>query len=149
MVDKDEPLNDTKGSKSEGRSEISAFAFEVPSSAPQFKPEAKSGRRELLSRVDAPWWHSQFNLMLCVFGLLVAATGLFILITPAPTLLLKNNTLVSADGKTTKGLASAGIDQAVDDLPAPWDEKRIKQARTDSQDILSQLLTAKKELQQL
>jgi tetratricopeptide (TPR) repeat protein len=147
MMDKDEPLNDTKGSKPEGRSEISAFDFEVPGSAPQSKPEVKSGRRELLSRVDGPWWHSQFNLMLCVFGLLVAAAGLFILITPAPTLLLKNNTLVSADGKSTKGLASADTDQAIDNLPAPWDEKRIKQARIDSQDILSQLLTAKKELQ--
>jgi hypothetical protein len=150
MTDQNGPSNDSAGSKAAGQNEISAFAFEAPGSAAQSKPSPSNvnfGRRDLLSRDDAPWWHSQFNLMLCVFALLVVAASLFILVTPTPTVSTQHSTIVSADGLTTKGLTSAGAGQESDNSPAPWDESRNKQARTDSQDILSQLLQVKKELE--
>jgi tetratricopeptide (TPR) repeat protein len=149
MTDQSQLSGDIKRVKQQGQKEINALAFEAPDSSAQFKPQSNNinvGRRELLTRDDAPWWHSQFNLMLCVFGLLVIAAGLFILLAPAPALNKQSNTLVSADGQSSQGLSGASAVRP-DNSPAPWDESRNKQARTDSQDILSQLLISKKELE--
>ncbi len=157
MTDLKEPFdgtfNGTRDSamsdKQKDQNEISAVEFEVPKNAVESKRSLSNnnvGRRDLLTREDAPWWHSQLNLMLCVFALLVVAAVSFILLTPAPTAPTQNNTLVSAGGQTTKGLNGVGV-VSTDKSQAPWDESRNKQARTDSQDILAQLLTSKKELQ--
>jgi len=146
MADQNELSDDIKSAKQKGPNEISALAFEAPGSSAQLKPRPSNinvGRRELLTREDAPWWHSQFNLMLCIFGLLVIAAGLFILLSPAPTLSNQNNTLVSADRQSSQGSSAVNSDKSL----APWDESRNKQARTDSQDILAQLLISKKELE--
>jgi len=128
---------------------IDAINFDVPNIAEQASTANNSGRpvssrRELLVQEGSPWWHSQFNLMLSVFALLVIAAGLFILISPAPSSKPLNTTLVSASGETSSQETSSPDDQAE---PAPWDESRNKQARTDSQDILAELLKAKKELE--
>lgn len=128
---------------------IEAQAFDAPGVNREEQVKSKSsnfsvGRRELLTRDDAPWWNSQFNLMLCVFGLLVAAAGVFILLTPSPVSEKINNTVVSAQGQATTKASSVA---EPDNTQAPWDESRNKQARADSQDILSQLLTAKKGLE--
>lgn len=126
---------------------IEALAFEAPDASRQAQPNAANvnvGRRALLTRDDAPWWHSQFNLMLCVFGLLVVAAGVFILLTPAPNSATLSSTVVSAEGETTTATSSV---VETESAAAPWDESRNKQARTDSQDILSELLKSKKELE--
>jgi tetratricopeptide (TPR) repeat protein len=149
MADHNESQDDINNVKKKGQNEISALAFEAPDSTHQSRPQSNNinvGRRELLTRDDAPWWHSQFNLMLCVFGLLVIAAGLFILLTPAPTLATQNNTLIEADGQSSQGLNGASA-VSPDKTLAPWDESRNTQARADSQDILSQLLISKKELE--
>ncbi|MBL4672192.1 MAG: hypothetical protein JKX81_08010 [Arenicella sp.] len=149
MADQNELSDGLKSAKQKGQNEINPLAFEAPGNSVQLKPQPNNvsvGRRELLTRDDAPWWHSQFNLMLCVFTLLVVAAGLFILLTPAPTLTKQNNTLVSADGQSRQDLNGASA-VSPDKSLAPWDESRNTQARTDSQDILSQLLISKKELE--
>lgn len=146
MADKNEFSDDIKSAKRKKQNEINALAFEAPDGGAQLTSRPTNvnvGRRELLTRDDAPWWHSQFNLMLCIFGLLVIAAGLFILLTPAPTLSNQNNTLVSTDRQSNQGSNAVNSQQS----PAPWDESRNKQARTDSQDILAQLLVSKKELE--
>jgi hypothetical protein len=150
MADPNQPFDNSNDPNHKGQKEINAVVFDAPNDAVHFKPSSSNthvGQRQLLTRDDAPWWHSQFNLMLCVFGLLVVAAGLFILLTPAPTISTGNSTLVSADGQITKGSNGSGIDRKTDSTQAPWDESRNKQARTDAQDILSQLLVSKKELE--
>jgi len=128
---------------------IDAINFDAPGSSGQNDHVQNNGlpsssRRELLVQEGAPWWHSQFNLMLSVFALLVVAAGLFILLSPTPSTQQLNTTLVSASGETSSQETSTPDDQAEQ---APWDESRNKQARTDSQDILAELLKAKKELE--
>jgi len=143
MADQDESVNQS----GVGENQIKAVVFDAPD-VNQAATEAVNsnaiGRRELLTRDDAPWWHSQFNLMLSVFGLLVVAAGLFIVLAPEPNAEKINNTLVSAQGETSTATSSVAES---DDIPAPWDESRNKQARTDSQDILSELLKSKKDLE--
>ena len=138
-----------------GKQAIEASDFTAPGAGPDLLSSsdktAKSsigagpvnGSATLLqTRADAPWWHSQFNLMLCVFGLLGVAALLFVLLTPAPTA-TNISTVVSAQGETSVGQSAVSD---TDDT-APWDESRRKQARTDSQDILADLLDAKKDLE--
>ncbi len=138
---------DDRVSKAAGS--IDAIKFDTPNNVDQASVVHSSGvpnssRRELLVQEGSPWWHSQFNLMLSVFALLVLAAGLFILISPAPSSRPLNTTLVSASGQTSTQETSSPNDQQ--EL-APWDESRNKQARADSQDILAELLKAKKELE--
>ncbi len=115
----------------------------APTNAAFSRSDTSSGSGSLLlARADAPWWYSQFNLMLCVFGLLGLAALLFVLLTPAPNTPNKN-TVVSSQGSTSVGQSVVSDD----DEAAPWDESRRKQARTDSQDILADLLKVKKELE--
>lgn len=129
---------------------IEALAFDAPDisrqdTQAQVDPNNfRSGRRVLLTRDDAPWWYSQFNLMLCVFGLLVVAAGMFILLTPSPDTDKVNNTVVSAQGQASSQTGSRAEPESA---AAPWDESRNKQARTDSQDILAKLLVSKKALE--
>ncbi len=103
-------------------------------------------RGVLTARSDAHWWQSQFNLMLCVFGLLGVATVLFILITPAPETPSVQRTLVAADGATSVGETS--VQTNIDSAVAPFDESQREQARSDSQEVLSELLEVKKQLEQ-
>lgn len=125
---------------------IEAVEFQRPDSAPALDDgSVNSGlsRRQIISRSDAPWWHSQFNLMLFVFGLLGLATVLFIILTPAPEV-SRPSTLINARGES-----SVGESAVVDTQPeiAPYDESQREQARADSQDVLSELLDAKKALE--
>ena len=99
----------------------------------------------IVGQSGSPWWHSQFNLMLCVFALLGVAALLFVLLTPAPST-ANLNTVVSTQEDTVVG-QSVVSEGGGDTEQAPWDESRRKQARTDSQDILAELLAVKKELE--
>lgn len=152
-----DPVNNNRPSGDGARGEhvskvdksIDAVNFDAPVNADQASASKSSGlaassRRELLVLEGSPWWHSQFNLMLAVFALLVVAAGLFVVISPAPSSESVNTTLVSASGETSSQETSSPNEQS--DL-APWDESRNKQARTDSQDILAELLKAKKQLE--
>lgn len=82
-----------------------------------------------------PWWHSQLNLMLAVFGLLVATALLFVMLAPAPELQLA----ASKSETSPPSLA---------DSTAPWSQSQLAEARAASQDILENLLDSKKSLEQ-
>jgi len=133
---------------------IDALDFQAPGAA---KPEqqtrssksestASRGAGLLAARSDAPWWHSQFNLMLAVFGLLMAAALIFILLSPAPDA-QRYSTIVNSDG--TQADSSAEVVGAAEqgDQATPFDESRNQQARGDSQDVLSELLRTKSDLE--
>lgn len=131
-------------SQTQAGQRIEAAEFQAPgldkSAADQALSSGINTPTVLISRTDAPWWQSQFNLMLCVFGLLAIAAGLFIMLTPPPKT-VSTSTVVETDGSTRveQGSVSSEV--------APWDESRRVQARTDSQDILSELLASKKSLE--
>ena len=82
------------------------------------------------------WWHSQFNLMLAVFGLLVLTAILFVVIVPSPE--VNKADLISATQNATPALA---------DSEAPWSQSQRAQARSESQTILANLLDSKKSLE--
>lgn len=119
---------------------IEAADFQAPGENSQSIQQSYSAAATLDVRSDVPWWHSQFNLMLCVFALLAVAAGLFIVLTPPPTT-VSSSTVVDSDGSTRVEQSTVSTEVA------PWDESRRAQARTDSQDILSQLLQSKKDLE--
>jgi len=123
---------------------IQALDFDVPGApnteshaAPQVSPT--SIPVGLATAKNAPWWHSQFNLMICVFGLLVIAALLFVALAPPPDVEL----IVNA--ANNRAQTESGGPAVLED--SPFDEKRLAQARTDSQDILSDLLISKKALE--
>ena len=122
--------------------------FDIPAAPGSLDSPAQQSEFTPLSTLavkdGAPWWHSQFNLMLCVFGLLVAAAGLFVVLSPAPDA-QQFSTIVDADGSTRT--ASSAADSLGSDDTAPWDEQRRAQARVDSQDVLAELLRSKKALE--
>ena len=93
----------------------------------------------LATAKNAPWWHSQFNLMICVFGLLALAALLFVVLAPPPNV---ESIGVANNAEQSEENTPALIEDA------PFDEKRLAQARADSQDILSELLASKKVLEQ-
>lgn len=93
----------------------------------------------LVGHKDSPWWHSQFNLMLAVFGLLALAAVLLVVVTPAPDL---EKTI------TTTSSPDANVTATSNEQSAPWSESRRAQARADSQAVLSNLLDSKKSLEQ-
>lgn len=128
---------------------IEAEEFQAPGSSPAVGVPSTQGngfgRGQISNASDAPWWHSQFNLMLCVFALLAIAALLFVSLTPAPTL-TKPSTIIDAQGNSTQGDSSvAGSSQ---EPVAPYSESEREQARADSQDVLSELLETKKALEE-
>ena len=97
----------------------------------------------LLVKKGAPWWHSQFNMMLCAFALLAAMSLLVVALIPKPEASSVNIVLTST-GESR--LSRVSISES-EDSNAPWDERRRQQARSDAQDILSELLILKKDLE--
>ncbi|MFT4628973.1 MAG: tetratricopeptide (TPR) repeat protein [Dinoroseobacter sp.] len=125
---------------------IDALDFEVPKSADSDSGAASSaigsplsGRRGTAMAHDNQtkkrWWHSQFNLMLAVFGLLVLAAVLFVLLTPPPE--VNQPDYASIETKTL-----------FPDSQTPWTQSQQAEARSESQAILSSLLESKKSLEQ-
>jgi len=139
-------------SRQDGR--IEALDFEAPKSTRESETsitkrsgsgaQVSSNSIVLATRSGAPWWHSQFNLMLCVFGLLAIAAVLFISLSPSPGSAARSSTVVASDGSASLAPPTSGSPPVSD---APWDDSRRAQARTDSQDILSVLLESKKVLE--
>ena len=130
----------------DNKGKIVAQAFDAPGSVSQdvtneSQPPLSHARLETKS--VHRWWHSQFNLMLAVFGLLAVAALIFVSLSPAPSNQSQNVTLVKQDGSVNEQAASA----TANPTEAPWDEKRRAQARTDSQTILATLLSNKKTLE--
>jgi len=133
---------------------IEALDFEAPKSTRESETsitkrsgsgaQVSSNSIVLATRSGAPWWHSQFNLMLCVFGLLAIAAVLFISLSPSPGSAARSSTVVASDGSASLAPPTSGSPPVSD---APWDDSRRAQARTDSQDILSVLLESKKVLE--
>lgn len=123
---------------------IEPLAFEAPSKRQAGDSDAFNSKGDLLgANKDAPWWHSQFNIMLCAFGLLAVCAFLVVLLIPKPNA-SSYNTVLNDKGESNV------TDQTVvsdDESEAPWDETRRKQARSDSQDLLAELLASKKDLE--
>jgi len=125
---------------------IDALDFELPG-----QPSTSSAQNETSFSTTAtatpagPWWHSQFNLMLAVFGLLLLAAFMFIVLSPAPDA-QRFSTIVTADGSEAESQAVINED-AGEDSATPFDESRNQKARGDSQDVLSELLRVKGELE--
>ena len=128
---------------------IQALDFDQPGSAsadsyaPSQATTSASIPAGLATAKNAPWWHSQLNLMICVFGLLALAALLFVVLAPPPNV---NSIGAAPNGAATN--VAQGDDTSVVLEDAPFDEKRLAQARTDSQEVLSELLASKKALEQ-
>ncbi|MFT5572200.1 MAG: tetratricopeptide (TPR) repeat protein [Cryomorphaceae bacterium] len=122
---------------------IEAVAFDAPgapfAATSSIETSYSPAQAALAVRSGAPWWHSQFNLMLCVFGLLAFAAFLFVVLAPPPSAQSLSNSVVTTDGAMQTAAPTLS--------EAPWDEIRRAQARTDSQDILAELLGVKKQLE--
>jgi len=137
-------------SSSDQPQRIDAIEFEAPGAPAPASSSDRVGDNTfsstpsvLATRADAPWWQSQFNLMLCVFALLALAALLFIVLTPPPNALQATSTVVAADGSASTAPSTTDTEAT----QTPWDESRRAQARADSQDILSGLLESKKSLE--
>lgn len=123
---------------------IRAQAFDAPDGSDSAKEshDPISQEHSALGSVIGPrWWQSQANLILAVFALLAIAAFLLVNLTPPPTLPGQQATVVATDGSLTQ------VDVTASTPETPWDEARRAQARTDSQDVLSELLENKKVLE--
>ena len=154
VEDQNQPLNkplahsaNKPAGQAKGKS-IEASEFQAPDdqlTLSQANDTVTGSNRGLIAeRSGASWWHSQFNLMLCVFALLGIATLLFITLTPAPTV-GRDSTLISASGEASIGQPLVASD--VEEQIAPFNESQREQARTDSQEVLAELLEIKKKLE--
>ncbi len=125
---------------------IEALDFEVPKSPDSDSGDASSGMNSVMSgrrgmaiaqssRANQRWWHSQFNLMLAVFGLLALAAMLFVLLSPPP----------EVDQPDYPSIATKLL---IPDSQTPWTQSQQAEARSESQAILSNLLASKKSLDQ-
>ncbi len=118
-------------------------AVEYSSPSQQSDKSADISKASVLSSAksssNTPWWYSQFNLMLVLFGLLGIAVILFITLTPSPTTQIGE---LASDVDPADSSASSNSDEV-----SPWNETRRAQARTDAQEILSNLLDSKKFLE--
>lgn len=111
-----------------------------------------SDRGMLASKSSAPWWYSQFNLMLCVFGLLGVCALVFVFMTPTPQK-LSQKTLINAQGgvfTVESGVVDQGSlpDRNTNEIKTPFDDAQQAQARADSQDSLENVLALQKTLTQ-
>ncbi len=123
---------------------IDALDFELPGESSSLNVEIENSFTTY--SVEKPaWWHSQFNLMLAVFGLLLTATVLFIVLSPAPDA-KRFSTIVGSDGSQTEAkVTTSGDPDSGSDTP--FNESRNQQARGSSQDVLSELLRVKGDLE--
>ena len=130
---------------SDGRHEIGigALEFDAPTRASGRSSDAET-RTSLGSRLvpqsqqtGTPWWYSQFYLMIAAFGLLALAAILFVILVPTPTV----------DENAIRQASQNNAESATAKSDAPWTQSQQAEARSDSQSILQNLLTSKKELQ--
>jgi len=126
---------------------IKAIRFDAPSGSTTNSDESdydishQSTKGEIASRQGnstkhSKWWHSQFNLMLAVFGLLVVTAVLFVVIVPSPE--VNKADLITASQNAIPTLAGS---------EAPWSQSQKADARSESQTILANLLDSKKSLE--
>ena len=111
-----------------------------------YSPPSQTAEEPLSARVNvanttppssAAWWHSQFNLMLLMFGLMALIALLAVRLSPPPEVSLAKQS----------GVNTAAISTPKSSAPSPWNESQQQQARIDSQAVLQQLLSAKIDLQ--
>ncbi|MEM7357569.1 MAG: hypothetical protein AAF431_00520 [Pseudomonadota bacterium] len=108
----------------------------APGSLPKDPVRARLTGTSIDSDSNKRWWHSQFNLMLAVFGLLVVTALLFVLLAPPPD--IQQPQYVTAPAAATP----------IADSETPWTQSQLAEARTESQDILANLLDSKKSLEE-
>jgi len=140
MKQSDEHSNATIGEQPQS---IEALQFDAPGSvdSTESSEQVLSGaqaQRPKSRIVDgakkAPWWHSQFNLMLAVFGLLAVIAVLFVLLAPPPQVAQPDFSQV--------------VQETIPDSEAPWSQSQRAQARNQAQTILADLLQSKKGLEE-
>lgn len=124
---------------------IDAFEFDLPGQSSNSQDQIES-THIVTSSSRAPWWHSQFNLMLAVFGLMLAAALMFVILSPAPDS-KRYSTIVTSDGSQAESQATISESSQSTSTDTPFDESRNQQARGDSQDVLSELLRNKAQLE--
>ena len=120
---------------------IQAIEFDAPSfdsKPPTTTPVTANGLFPTHAR--EPWWYSQFNMMLCVFALLMAVALLVVWLIPEP------NTNTVSRVADHSGLTQPSVVNKVSD-DAPWNESQRQQARKQAQEILAEVLTLKKDLE--
>ncbi len=136
------PNDELKGNASS----LKPIEFEAPESKadqPSAAPSINAvGRSAILAPSSGAWWQSQFNLMLLVFGLLALAALLFVWLTPAPS-----GTIVSSRVNEDGQVEVTQSETSSTEQETPFSEAQREQARQDSQEILSELLNAKKDLE--
>lgn len=127
-------------------SSLKPIEFETPelkADQPAAAPSINAvGRSAILAPSSGAWWQSQFNLMLLVFGLLALASILFVWLTPAPT-----GTIVSSRVNEDGQVEVTQSETSSTEQESPFSEAQREQARQDSQEVLSELLEAKKDLE--
>lgn len=113
---------------------ITPQAFSAPGA------EVHESRRStpLETTATRAWWQSEFNLMLVVFGLLAIAALSFVVLAPPPT--------VSTQQQINAVSSAVEPASGQSETEAPWSEAQRVQARTDSQDILADILAVQKKL---
>ena len=89
------------------------------------------------------WWSSQLTLMLLVFGLLLLAALLLSVFSTPPSL------GVSSQSASTDLDESTPENTQPIEGSLPWQRQREAQARVDAQDILSEMLNIKKDLEEV
>lgn len=134
---------------SESEQAIEAISFDAPGAPVNNQPgsansSVTSSSGQAKGLWSHSWWHSQFNLMLCVFALLIVCAALFVLLIPPPS------TTVASLPTTNSSATSVGaVNEASNDAQeTPFSDAQRQQARTDSQDVLADLLASKKYLQE-
>ena len=88
------------------RIKINAQVFDAPGTkqgSSRFDSSQVQAEQPTTLKVEPEhrWWHSQFNLMLSVFGLLVMAALLFVTLTPPPLNQSKTVVLGNQEGSIT------------------------------------------------
>lgn len=131
---------------SESQQAIEAINFDAPGSLAD-KQTAISNASSSIQHDKKSWWHSQFNLMLCVFALLICSAILFVLLVPPPS---SSQALVANSGDSVESSSTGTANSNVtvnSSVETPFSDAERQQARTDSQDVLADLLASKKNLQ--
>jgi len=118
--------------------------FQAPIGGTESAAPKQHSRQAIISAGTGAWWHSQFNLMLIVFALLGATAVIFILLAPEVNS-DASNVRVAVSGSSSKEKAVAPVVDEAAEI-SPFSQAQTEQARTDSQDILADLLDIQRAL---
>jgi len=102
-------MNSSNGSSNNSSQRIEATKFEAPGQQQALdlaKDQFVESPNPLRPSAPTKWWHSQFNMMLSVFGLLALTAILFVILLPPPQV-ASLSTVVEPDGGNRARINSA------------------------------------------